>query len=318
MTCELAHHQDLATKYVARQLSDSEMDEFEQHYFVCAECLAAVQLAEAIAESQDPAVPVVVESSKPAVTQPGKLVEMPLKRPAPKTAVAARYYWMTAAAAAAIALIGFFLWKGQSGAPDSRPVMAKQGQPAPQALPPPSGTTGQDTTKPAASEPALLATAANPVPDLGAIEPLHYRPSVLRGALEDPSERFRTAMQFYQTGDYRQAISLLSAIPLGVAGSGKPEDHITDSGARLFLGISQLMLNENGEAVRTLRQSVAYGDTPYLEPARFYLAKALIRQRQFALAKAELRETAKLGGDLKGAAEGLLAQLDAAPAAPAK
>jgi len=70
------------------------------------------------------------------------------------------------------------------------------------------------------------------------------------------------------------------------------------------------MLNENADAVRALRRAIAYGDTPYLESAGFYLAKGLIRQKQYADAAKELQRSIALNGDRQRDAQQLLEQVN--------
>ena len=118
-------------------------------------------------------------------------------------------------------------------------------------------------------------------------------------------------MQAYGRQDFRGATAALAAIPVGVPGSGRSDEHVTDAGVQLYLGISQLMLNQNAAALRALQRSAAYGDTPYLENATFYLAKGLIRQRQFPQAVVELKRVVELNGDRQSEARTLLAQITA-------
>lgn len=280
MNCEQVRIQDLVEKYVAGQLPDPDMSAFEQHYFGCDECLSAVQVGQSVQTAVTP-----------AVDRP-KVVQMPLRS-------AARPRWMyPVAAAAAIVVVSLVAWRGFTGRTVSRTEIGHAAEPNPVTTPTP------DPVK-AAAEPQLLASNV----DLGAVDRLGYRPSVLRGVQEESADRFQRAMQAYMKGDYRQTVSGLSAIPVGVPGSGKPEDHVADAGVQLYLGVSQLMLGQNAEAIRSLHRSVGYGDTPYLENAEFYLAKGLVRQKQYADAADVLRRTVALKGDRQSEAQQLLMQL---------
>ena len=289
MNCEQGHDQQLAERYVAGELTAEEIDAFEQHYFECDACLAAVEFGQAMKSGA------AAEASQAGSP---KVIAMPARQPPKKP------YWIHGAvAAAALVAVTFGGWraftnfdKPMSDTARSAPANPAEPKPASAAAQPDAG-------------PQLI--ASNAVPDAGAVDPLAYRPAVLRGGSEDSSQRFRQVMSAYQSHDYRKAAVGLSSIPVGVPGSGKPEDHITDAGVQLFLGISRLMLNENGEAVVALRRAVEYGDTPYLENSGYYLAKGLIRQKQYSGAAQQLRQTIALNGDRQRDAQQLLEQVNA-------
>ncbi len=57
-----------------------------------------------------------------------------------------------------------------------------------------------------------------------------------------------------------------------------------------------------------MRQVVAAGETPYLEQARFYLAKGLLATNNKAGARQQLDAVIELHGNLEQQAESLLAQ----------
>ena len=274
------------------------MTAFEEHYFGCDECLAEVQMAQAIhlgAESGAIVVP----------SKPSKVVTMPV-RPATRGS-GRRLHWGYLVAAAAgvmvMSVAGYQMFSGKGSAPES--VHSQAPAAVPVQVP---AAANPVEVQPAVPEPSLVASNQ----DLGAIRPMAYRASALRGVADDAADRFQKAMAWYLKQDYRQAAAGLAVIPVGVPGGGKPEDHITDAGIQMYLGVSQLMLNQNSEAIRSLRRAAAYGDTPYLENASFYLAKGLIRQKQIALASAELRHVAELRGDRQDEARQLLARLNEA------
>ena len=291
MNCEQARALDLVGKYVTGQLPEQEMGAFEEHYFSCDDCLAKVQVAQAIRHGTQ------------AADAP-KVVQMMPRGQRKTNGRPSRWMYPVAAAAAilVITVIGWRAFSDQSSTPEvahTQPNLQVPSNPgiaeSPKAVP----ATTPET-------PQLMASNV----DLGAVTPLAYRPSALRGATEDAGQRFQQVMTSYLSHDYRQVVAGLSSIPVAVPGSGRPEDHITDAGVQLYLGVSQLMLNQNGDAVRSLRRAAAYGDTPYLENAGFFLAKALIRQMQFAEASRELRRVADLGGDRQAEARQLIAKLN--------
>jgi anti-sigma factor RsiW len=281
MNCEQGHDQDIAGKYVAGALSSDETAAFEQHYFECDACLAAVEFGQALKYG--------------AATGSAKVIAMPSRA---ATAPRQRWHWAYAAiAAAAVVAVTLVGWR---------------------AVKPTHTQTGTAVNSPAPVSPVLTPSepvqpqlvASNAGAQAGAIEPMAYRPAVLRGTSDDAAERFRKTMTAYQARDYRKAAIALASIPVAVPGSGKPEEHITDAGIQLYLGISRLMINDDADAVVALRRAVAYGDTPYLENAGFYLAKGLIRQRQYAEAAAQLRQTLALNGDRQRDARQLLDQVN--------
>ena len=71
-----------------------------------------------------------------------------------------------------------------------------------------------------------------------------------------------------------------------------------------------MMIGQTANADLALRRAVQYGDTPYLEGAEYYLAKALIREKQYTEAAAQLRKTIALNGDRRNAAQQLLEELN--------
>ena len=280
MNCEQARKQDLIEKYVAGQLPDGEMAAFEEHYFGCAECLEAVQVGQAIQLSGFQS----------------KVISMPVR-------TQTRPRWMVAlSAAAALILAALVGWRVFVAQPQQTQIVGQ--------------VVGNDPRLAAPIEPAVVPRQADPEPqllasnrDLGAVIPLAYRPSVLRGSHEDSAERFRQSMESYVKHDYRQTVAGLSNIPVAVPGNGKPEEHVSDAGVQLYLGISQLMLNQNVDAIRSLRRAAAYGDTPYLENAHFFWAKALIRQKQYGEAAERLKRAVQLKGDRQAEAQHILEQL---------
>ena len=140
---------------------------------------------------------------------------------------------------------------------------------------------------------------------LARVEPPRYIPSKLRGASEKSTEAFRAAMDQYTRGDYGSAAEALRPL-------AKPSP---DTVAPLFyLGICELMTGDADNAAAHLRGAAVQGDTPYLEPARFFLAKALIAKRDVPGASAALEQTIQLKGDRETEARQLLDKLRALPA----
>jgi TolA-binding protein len=203
-------------------------------------------------------------------------------RPAARHPAPPKFAWV-AIAAALIAVVGLTTLAL---------LRRKPVQPVPVAIvAPPSGAPGANS---AALQ--LLARA----------EPPRYIPSKLRGAPGASADAFRAAMELYSHGDYGAAAEALR--PLATPSP--------DAAAPLFyLGICDLMTGNAPAAAVELRRVEALGDTPYLEPARFFLAKALLAKEDVAGAAAALELTIQLKGDRETEARQLLARLRALPTA---
>ncbi len=78
--------------------------------------------------------------------------------------------------------------------------------------------------------------------------------------------------------------------------------------ARFYLGVCYLFTKNFAAGNRELRQVIAAGETPYLEQARFYLAKGLLATNDGAGARQQLDDVIGLHGSLEQQAESLLAQ----------
>ena len=158
------------------------------------------------------------------------------------------------------------------------------------------------------SSPAALVQSSKPAPsgpslsDLARFDPPAYTPAILRGPQSDATREFRTAMARYQSHDYAAAIPRLRA-----AAKLNPRD----PGTTFFLGVSLLLTNQADDGIAALQQTIALGDTPFLEEAHYYLAEAFLRKGDVAAARRELDEVLRLKGDQENQARQLLQQLAA-------
>ena len=107
-------------------------------------------------------------------------------------------------------------------------------------------------------------------------------------------------MTAYRAGNCETAIAGLRRA-LAIDGTLMP--------ARFYLGACELRAGHVEEAVPTLQRVIAAGESPYLEDARFLLAKARIRQGDMNGAREELRRVVSLNGDRRDEARRLLEQL---------
>ena len=142
---------------------------------------------------------------------------------------------------------------------------------------------------------------------LARAEAPRYVPSRLRGASASQEDAFRAAMEPYMRGDYGAAAEALRPL-------AKP---LPDSvAAEFYLGICLLMTGNAEGAAQQLRAVEAQGDTPYLEPARFYLAKALLSGSDVQGARHALELAIGMRGDREADARQLLDRMRALPKQP--
>ena len=144
-----------------------------------------------------------------------------------------------------------------------------------------------------------LNTAVSPIPDeryemLAAFNAPEYRPQ--SGA----SKTFRTAMERYENHDYAGAASQLRAIT-----ASQP----SFEAAQFYLGISLLLSGDRISGIQELRALADAGDGPYLERARFYLAKGLLAEHDGKRAEQQLHSVIEQHGDLEKQATVLLGQI---------
>jgi Flp pilus assembly protein TadD len=107
-------------------------------------------------------------------------------------------------------------------------------------------------------------------------------------------------MDAYSRGDYTGAIPGLEEAVR--ADPASPT-------ARFFLAVSYLQLDRRAEAIGHLRGVIQAGESPYLEDALFFLAKAAIRSGDLEAARDELRRVVALDGERREEASRLLQEL---------
>ena len=154
-----------------------------------------------------------------------------------------------------------------------------------------------------ATTPSTLAVSPRPVPtsvrglvEWARITPPRFQAPSLRG-FRSESPEFEAAMDRYIRSDYAGAIAGLEE-----AVRRNPDD----AAARFFLGACHLLSGRMPAGIMRLEEVVALGESPHLEEARLYLAKALVQQGRLDDAAAELRRVLELRGDFENEArEGL-------------
>ena len=124
----------------------------------------------------------------------------------------------------------------------------------------------------------------NPYAKLASFEPPSPPSVTLRGATLPDLDR---GLDLYRQRDFAGAAHALQA-----AARTTP-----DAVAPFFLGISLLEIGETDQGIAALKATVARGDSPYLEEAHLYLARAHFAKGDFLAAERELDLTIALNGD---------------------
>ena len=133
------------------------------------------------------------------------------------------------------------------------------------------------------------------------VDPPLYVPVVLRGPRDDAAEQFEAAMRHYRDGNYAEALA-----GLRVADEMRPDAPKT----RFFIAVCLLLTGQNTEAAAAFEQTIALGESAYVEESHFYLAKALVRLGRLPAARRELQRTIARHGGLEQEARELSSQLD--------
>jgi len=114
------------------------------------------------------------------------------------------------------------------------------------------------------------------------------------------SKQFQSAIALYGNQKYRDA-----AAELRTVAKAQPDF----AAAKFYLGISSILAGDRIAGIQELRDTVDSGGSPYLERARFYLAKALIGEHDLHRAQEQLESIVAQHGPLEQQAAALLAQI---------
>ncbi len=136
--------------------------------------------------------------------------------------------------------------------------------------------------------------------ELAWFEPPPYEVPLLRSSGGQAEAHFQQAMELYSAGNYSRALPGLEA-----ASQQDP----ADATAHFFLGVCYLHTGATEPAIESFRRVVALAPTPYLERARLYLAKALLRAGHVQAARDELEAVVDLAGEMESEALALLERL---------
>jgi tetratricopeptide (TPR) repeat protein len=300
MQCEQVLRDGIAERYLRGALSAADQEAFERHYFECASCFDELEslrlLRQALAEGV---------AANEAVSE-------------------ARGGWAPgtwAAAAAVVAVIGGGLFwlavnsnRPSGGASEGDGRVAEQ-QAAVPVLPAPETPTPRVPEAGHPAQPGPTAPRVNlggaarsaALAALAVVQAPPYTPAPLRGVLDEAARRFREAMKLYVDRDYEGAKA-------GLREAAELDPERPD--IAFFLGICALLTDEPEAAIAELRRTIALGESPYLEEAHFYVAKAHLRRGELAAAASQLEETVQLRGEREQEARELLRKLEALRKAP--
>jgi anti-sigma factor RsiW len=277
MTCEEITRLELMERYVLGRLEQPARDEFDEHLFECAVCFERLQTLRAVR----------IELAATAADD-AERAERELAR-------ASRgwiWKWALVPAFAVLVIASVIVWPRVFRSPpvEAPATLKPGGQTAGGQAPSGQAPSGQGS-------PAVTTTLA----ELGRFEPPPFNSGSLRGTQDASAARFREGMTQYARGNYRAAIAGLRA-----AARLDPEA----AHATFFLGICHVINGEYDDGVRALRQTIQLGDSPFLEEAHFYLAKAFLQQNDAGSARHELLRTIALKGPLEQQARRLLADVE--------
>ena len=167
--------------------------------------------------------------------------------------------------------------------------------------PAPTGPTAAGPISPITQATSTVSPSAELL-ELAKVEPPAYTRVILRGATDQATRRFHEAMTHYENGN-------CAAVLPGLHQAARLDPALPE--ANFYLGACCLLTGHDQEAAESLKKTIAMGDTPYLEDAHFYLAKAYLRTHDLAAAQRELETVAHLKGDRENEARQLLQQLAA-------
>jgi len=132
---------------------------------------------------------------------------------------------------------------------------------------------------------------------LAQFEPPPYTPG---STFDKPTRQFQEAMEHYLKRDFGGAIPGLRA-SIAAHGDG-PQ-------ARFYLGICLLLAGDASAGVQNLQSVIDSGSTPYLEQARYYLAKGLLAKEDIPGARTQLEHAIAMHGNLEKQSKSLLTNI---------
>ncbi|WP_263351974.1 hypothetical protein [Acidicapsa acidisoli] len=292
--CSGGPAEEMGMLYLTGELSESDAESFENHYFSCDLCHGQVLALQAIRESlaREPVQIATPEQESRPVAPARTLGARLLAFPVPLAVLGS----IAASLVVVAALIGVqraqhVVPKATVGAAAIAPSHAapasskdEQTNPVDDAIA--ANKSGKLAAPPQNSEIAALADLRLP----------EYQQPQLRG--EEPPiadhEEFLTGMQAYSKGDCADALSNLARVPVGAA------DGVA---ARLYTGLCQFKERTLGDAQTSFSAVIAAGDTPQLETAQYFLAQTRMLDGDSVGARKSLNQTIALHGDYEERAQ---------------
>ncbi len=277
MICTWIERDEIFESYARGTIARRDRNAFEEHYFECPPCFEKLQVYLALrTETEQYA----AESGVP-------------KRARSRVW---RWAWVPAAAGVVVVVV-ITAWLNSSRPVTRRSTVAGSPQTAPAVARSPVPAIATPPASPAPPAPRAVALTT-----LARVDPPPYIPGMLRGPLDAGAESFDAAMRQYVNGHYRAAIPGLRA-----AATARPDV----AQYLFFLAVCQLLDDQITAAIGGLQKTIALGESPYLEDAHFYIAKARLRQGNLDAARKDLLRAIEQHGMLERDARVLVAQIDA-------
>ena len=297
MNCSVVVREEFAERYLLGQLSPAAQEAYEQHYLDCERCFGELQRLQAIQDALRAAPPAMSAPKSSRVWNPwwgwlatgtaaASLVAVVLLQQSRDPEQVAGNQNPAAAAAAA----------ASSGEPE-----ATSGRPVAEEAEGVTTTAAGDSPPESAKRPGPVSRQVEVLARLAQAEPPRYSATVLRGLADEATLRFQGGMKVYATRNFRGAVPILREA--AALDPSRPD-------IAFFLGASELLSGDTAGAVTELRRTIAMGDTPFLEEAHFYLAKAYLGRAEIQAARMELAAAAKSTGGAGQEAVELLAEMD--------
>jgi TolA-binding protein len=294
VVCAWIERDEVFEGYMRDALGPEDRDAFEAHYFECAACFDKVQLYESL-QAELAVFPAEEPAAQPARVRPWRWALVPLGASLVLVAAAALWFRSPAPALPESTVATAPATQQKALEPPSGPASPRPGSADPGK--PPASTTEESARPASLARPPVVALSV-----LTRVEPPVYVPAALRGPRDEAAEHFEAAMRRYVDGDYAGAIPGLRA-----AADLKPNA----PQVLFFLAACQLITGEIDAAAAGFDRTIALGDSPYLEEAHFYLAKARLRQGRAAAARGELQQVINRHGRMEEEARRLVGQIDA-------
>lgn len=286
--CRVVATEELAERYLLGDLAPAEQDAYERHFFQCTRCAEELEQFMALQRALRRSAP----SSAVAV------MARPERAQAP-----ARWTWL--ALAATVAAAALLLTVGRKPEQIAEAPVSRQDPPSVSPVSPPADASLQHpvpaarSTVPAVRD-SVVTERAKALARLARVDPPRYSPLILRGVADDATVAFENGMRAYVAGDYRAA-----GRQLRQAAGLDPER----ADIAFFLAASELLSGNTAAAVAAFQGVIALGDSPFLEEARFYLAKSYLAMGDVSRARTEFASVRDMGGALASTAGEIDAQL---------